>query len=143
MLRKIGFLFALYAFSTMCFSESALALPDKPLRLNSIDKSVNQTARRYKRKKKSKKRQQKVKSSNKVIPAKTPESISADAIPIGPHGRTKVIFENGSMIKGQTTKAGEVRVLERRESALKSMVKRRMSFHNEIVQTVFPDKTIN
>jgi hypothetical protein len=141
MLRKIGFLFALYAFSAMCFSESALALPDKPVRSNSIQKSDSQTARRYKRKKRSKKRQKKAKP--KVTPEKAPESLSADAIPIGPHGRTKVIFENGSMIKGQTTKAGEVRVLERRESSLKSMVKRRMSFHNEIVQTVFPDKTIN
>jgi len=141
MLRRIGFLFALYAFSTMCFSESALALPEKPIRSNSIHKSDSQTARRYKRKKKSKKRHKK--ANPKVTPEKAPESISADAIPIGPRGRTKVIFENGSMIKGQTTTPGEVRVLERRESSLKSMVKRRVSFHNEIVQTVFPDKTIN
>ncbi|MBW1809943.1 MAG: hypothetical protein JRJ87_17230 [Deltaproteobacteria bacterium] len=139
MLRKIGFLFALYAFATMCFSDSALALPDKPIRTNSINKSTSQTARRYKRKKRSKKRQKKVKSS----PAKAPENISADALPIGPRGRTKVIFEQGSLIKGQTTKAGEVRVLERRESELKSMVKRRVSFHNEIIQTVFPDKMTN
>jgi len=143
MLRKIRFLFALYAFSCLCFSESALALPDKPFRSNSIQKSVSQTTRRYKRKKRSKQRQKKVKSSQKVTPAKAHESLAGDALPIGPRGRTKVIFEQGSLIKGQTTKAGEVRVLERRESELKSMVKRRVSFHNEIIQTVFPDKMAN
>lgn len=53
-------------------------------------------------------------------------------------GTTRIEFE-GQLIKGQTTKAGEVQVLERRDTELKSMVKRRTSFRQEIIHTVFPD----
>jgi hypothetical protein len=56
-------------------------------------------------------------------------------------GGTRIDFE-GMQIKGQTTKAGEVQILERKDTELKSMVKRRTSFREEIIQTVFPDKIV-
>jgi hypothetical protein len=57
---------------------------------------------------------------------------------VGLSGATRIEFD-GQQIKGQTTKAGEVQVLERKDTELKSMVKRRTSFRDEIIQTVFPD----
>ena len=72
--------------------------------------------------------------------AAAPESAPAgDSVSVGPGGRTRVDFD-AMMIKGQTTKAGEVQVLERRDVDLKSMVKRRTSFREEIIRSVFPDQ---
>ena len=73
-------------------------------------------------------------------PAPAPEpDPGATAIPLGPGGRTRVDFD-AQLIKGQTTKAGEVQILERKDSELKSMVKRRTSFRDEIILSVFPEK---
>ncbi|HOX45711.1 MAG TPA: hypothetical protein PK668_19075 [Myxococcota bacterium] len=73
-------------------------------------------------------------------PAASPEGSGAGAaLPVGPGGTTRVEFE-GMQIKGQTTKAGEVQILERKDNALKSMVKRRTSYREEIIQTVFPEQ---
>jgi hypothetical protein len=55
--------------------------------------------------------------------------------------RTRIEFLMGSTVFGQTTQPGEVRILDRRETELKSMVKRRTGFQEEIIQTVFPDYT--
>jgi hypothetical protein len=63
-------------------------------------------------------------------------------LPVGPGGTSRVEFE-GMQIKGQTTKAGEVQILERKDSALKSMVMRRTSYREEIIQTVFPEQAGN
>jgi len=65
---------------------------------------------------------------------------AGDAIPLGPGGRSRVDFD-AMQIKGQTTKAGEVQILERKDSELKSMVKRRTSFREEIILSVFPEKS--
>ncbi len=80
----------------------------------------------------------------KEEPAAAPESAAPSPaagggdVPIGsPSGRTRIEFE-GLQIKGQTTKAGEVQILERRDSEMKSMVKRRTSFREEIIRSVFP-----
>lgn len=54
--------------------------------------------------------------------------------------RTTRIEFDAQLIKGQTTKAGEVQILERKDTELKSMVKRRTSFREEIIHTVFPEK---
>lgn len=76
-------------------------------------------------------------------PAAAPESAEGgageDAIPLGPGGRTRVDFD-AMQVKGQTTKAGEVQILERKDTELKSMVKRRKSFRKEIILSVFPEK---
>jgi hypothetical protein len=73
-------------------------------------------------------------------PAASPEGSGAGAaLPVGPGGTTRVEFD-GLQIKGQTTKAGEVQILERKDNALKSMVKRRTSYREEIIQTVFPEQ---
>jgi hypothetical protein len=51
----------------------------------------------------------------------------------------RIEFMHGSSVFGQTTQPGEVRILERKDTRLKSMVKRRTGFQKEIIQTVFPD----
>jgi hypothetical protein len=77
-------------------------------------------------------------------PASAPEPAPASGgggeVPIGMAGTTKVEFD-GLQIKGQTTKAGEVQILQRKETGLRSMVKRRTSFREEIIQTVFPEQS--
>jgi hypothetical protein len=80
-------------------------------------------------------------------PAAAPEPIPAQeplpqATPLsgaGLSGSNRIEFD-AQLIKGQTTKAGEVQVLERKDTELKSMVKRRTSFRDEIIRTAFPDK---
>ncbi len=76
-----------------------------------------------------------------AAPAQAPEGTSGggDVIPLGPGGRSRVDFD-AMQIRGQTTKSGEVQILERKDTELKSMVKRRTSFREEIIQTVFPEK---
>ncbi len=75
-------------------------------------------------------------------PTPVPTSQSGELnVPLGSSlGRTTRIEFDAQLIKGQTTKAGEVQILERKDVALTSMVKRRTSFREEIIQTVFPDK---
>jgi hypothetical protein len=72
-------------------------------------------------------------------PAPDPGDI--DVIPVGPGGRMRIEFLMGSSVFGQTTRPGEVRILERKDTQLKSMVRRRTGFQKEIIQTVFPDYT--
>jgi len=100
-----------------------------------------QAARRRKRR-----RRKKRKPAPKPAPAPAPEPAPA-AEPGGAPapggtglGRTNRIEFDAQLIKGQTTKAGEVQILERKDTELKSMVKRRTSFREEIIHTVFPDK---
>ena len=91
-------------------------------------------ARRRRRKRK---RRKKRKPKPKPKPAPAPGD--KEVIPIGPGGRTRIEFMMGSSVFGQTTQPGEVRILERKDTELKSMVKRRTGFQKEIIQTVFPD----
>lgn len=93
------------------------------------------------------KRRKRRKARPKPEPAPEPEPEPAAepaAAPAGAGGpslrrTTRIEFE-GLLIKGQTTKAGEVQILERKDTELKSMVKRRTSFREEIIHTVFPEK---
>jgi len=78
--------------------------------------------------------------SKEPPPAAAAESAPApaDAPAAGPIGRSNRIEFEGQLIKGQTTKAGEVQILERKDSEIKSMVKRRTSYREEIIKSVFP-----
>jgi hypothetical protein len=96
-----------------------------------------QVARRRKRRKRRRTRP-------KPKPAPEPEPAAEPAAAPGGGGpslrRTTRIEFDAQLIKGQTTKAGEVQILERKDTELKSMVKRRTSFREEIIHTVFPEK---
>ena len=81
------------------------------------------------------KRRKRRKTRPKPEPAPEPAAEPAAA----PAASTRIEFD-AQLIKGQTTKAGEVQILERKDSELKSMVKRRTSFREEIIHTVFPEK---
>jgi hypothetical protein len=104
------------------------------------------TARRRRRRRRPRRRRRRPKPKPKPAepePAAAPASAEGgadeDAIPLGPGGRTRVDFD-AMQVKGQTTKAGEVQILERKDTELKSMVKRRKSFRKEIILSVFPEK---
>ena len=99
-------------------------------------------------------RRRKTRRKKRPAPAPAPEPELApapeSADPMGDAGgapaggaslsrNTRIDFD-AQMIKGQTTKAGEVQILERKDTELKSMVKRRTSFRTEIIHTVFPEK---
>lgn len=94
------------------------------------------------RRKKKRRRKRKAKPKPKPVAEEAPPeapSGGGDAVPMGPGGRARVDFE-AQLIKGQTTKSGEVQILARKDSELKSMVMRRTSFRDEIIESVFPEK---
>lgn len=123
------------------FGDDALADRIESRDFSSV-KQANKTlvARRRRRRRRRPKPRSRPKPAAQPVPAPSPDPGAASA-PIGGglHGTTRVEFD-AQLIKGQTTKAGEVQILERKDSALKSMVKRRTSFRKEIIHTVFPDK---
>lgn len=90
------------------------------------------------------KRRKRRKARPKPTPPPEPAVEEPAAAPAGAGGpslrRTTRIEFDAQLIKGQTTKAGEVQILERKDTELKSMVKRRTSFRDEIIHTVFPEK---
>ncbi|MBW2703481.1 MAG: hypothetical protein JRF33_21900 [Deltaproteobacteria bacterium] len=102
------------------------------------------------RKRRSSRRRRKRKRKRKAKPKPKPKSVAeesppeapsdaGDSVPMGPGGRARVDFE-AQLIKGQTTKSGEVQILARKDSELRSMVMRRTSFRDEIIESVFPEK---
>lgn len=124
-------LLAILVAAGFLWSDAAWAIP-APVAPNSIDQADDQQVARRRRKRKRRKKKKKIKK-----PAPEPEK--QEIIPIGPGGRMRVEFMLGSTVFGQTTQPGEVRILERKDTQLKSMVKRRTGFQKEIIQTVFPD----
>jgi len=129
----VGFM-ALFAFLLSDVGE-AMPLVQPEARIASDD--GQQVARRRKRRKRRKTRP-------KPPPPPEPAAVEPAADPTGAGGpslrRTTRIEFDAQLIKGQTTKAGEVQILERKDTELKSMVKRRTSFREEIIHTVFPEK---
>ena len=116
------------------WSDLAWAIP-APIAQSSIEEAGDQQVARRRRRKKRRKKKKKPKVSPKPAPA--PGDL--EIVPIGPGGRMRIEFMTGSNVFGQTTQPGEVRILERKDTQLKSMVKRRTGFQKEIIQTVFPD----
>ena len=147
----ISWLFSL--FYLVCLgllaTDLAEAVPRRLPAADTIDEQGERcrVARRRKKSKKSKKPKRRRKKTRpkpaaepEPAPApETPPEGSGTAIPMGAGGRGRVDFE-AQLIKGQTTKAGEVQILERKDAELKSMVRRRTSFRKEIILTVFPEK---
>jgi len=103
-------------------------------------------ARRRKKKRRKKRRPAPPpESAPAPAPAPEPDPMMESSAPAPTGGgsslsRTTRIDFDAQLIKGQTTKAGEVQILERKDTELKSMVKRRTSFRDEIIHTVFPEK---
>lgn len=63
---------------------------------------------------------------------------AADAPPVdlgGRRGMGRIEFD-ARLIQGQTNKANAIYIFERRESALRSLLKKRTSFHEEIDETL-------
>jgi len=115
---------------------AALAERSVPVSLSGERESNLLARRRRRRPRRRKPRRTKPAAPPAATPAPAP---GPNTQPLGRVGGTTRIEFEGQLIKGQTTKAGEVQVLERRDTELKSMVKRRTSFRQEIIHTVFPD----
>ncbi len=135
LLRLIPIVLALFL-----FTDSARAEQIDRLDFSSV-KTAGRTIIARRRRRKKKNPRPRPKPTAKPAPAPAPDPGAASA-PIGGGGlsRTTRIEFDAQLIKGQTTKAGEVQILERKDSALKSMVKRRTSFREEIIRSVFPEK---
>jgi len=128
------------------WADAALAVPTPAAQPCAVAGDANgpKLARRRKTRRRPRRRPRRPKPKP-ARPAAEPEP-AAEPAPApagggGPSlgGTTRVEFE-AQLIKGQTTKAGEVQILERKDTELKSMVKRRTSFRKEIIHTVFPEK---
>ncbi len=103
--------------------------------VQAIGDDGTQVARRRKRRKR-----RKTRPKPKPAPEPAAEPVEAPSAGGPSLRRTTRIEFDAQLIKGQTTKAGEVQILERKDTELKSMVKRRTSFREEIIHTVFPEK---
>jgi hypothetical protein len=128
---------ALFAF---LLSDAGEALPVAQPEAQITEDDGQKVARRRK-----KRRRRRKKTRPKPPPPPDPTAEEPAAAPAGAGGgsslrRTTRIEFDAHLIKGQTTKAGEVQILERKDTELKSMVKRRTSFREEIIHTVFPEK---
>ena len=126
---------ALFAFllSDEGAAELPLATPTGP---HITEDDRVKVARRRKRRKRRKTRPKPEPAPEPAAePAAAPSAASGSTL-----RRTTRIEFDAHLIKGQTTKAGEVQILERKDTELKSMVKRRTSFREEIIHTVFPEK---
>ena len=136
-LKLLVVFMALFAF---LLSDMGEALPvAQPGAQMTEDDGLRIARRRKKRRKRRKTRPK--------PPPPEPAAAEPAAAPAGAGGgggpslrRTTRIEFDAQLIKGQTTKAGEVQILERKDTELKSMVKRRTSFREEIIHTVFPEK---
>jgi hypothetical protein len=69
--------------------------------------------------------------------APTPSNSAGGPAPAGGNlrGMSRIEFDD-RLIKGQTNKANAIYLFERRESALRSLLKKRTDFHDEIDETL-------
>lgn len=88
---------------------------------------------------KKKRRRRKAKRPRKTNPAATPTK-AAPASGLVPttqfSGPTRIDFDD-RLIQGQTNKSGAVYLFDRKESGISSMVKRRKSFRQLTIRTVY------
>lgn len=61
---------------------------------------------------------------------------SADAAPVQSRGPTRIDFDD-RLIQGQTNKSGAVYLYDRKELKTRSMIKKRESFRDEIVGSLY------
>ncbi len=96
--------------------------------------------RRPRKNKKKPARPQRKPAELKLDPAATPpdapESAQAGAPP--QRGPTRIDFDD-RLIQGQTNQSGSVYLYERKELKTRSMVRKRESFRDEIVKTVYDE----
>jgi len=129
---------ALFSF---LLSDAGMAIPlQQPSGPQMTGDDGRQVARRRKRRPRRKARPKKSAPAPAPAPAEEPAAAPEGAGGGPSLNRTTRIEFDAQLIKGQTTKAGEVQILERKDTELKSMVKRRTSFRDEIIHTVFPEK---
>jgi len=125
---------------TFLLTDLALAIPFVPVPAKNptLSEASSFTIARRKRRRRKKPKAKPAPSAEEPALAPDPGVAPAPARR-GLGGTTRIEFD-AQLIKGQTTKAGEVQILERKDTALKSMVKRRTSFREEIIHSVFPEK---
>lgn len=144
MRRLVLIAIAFFVGGSFLAADLAEAMPARLFGGPTIDQQTEgtQVARRRRKpqRRRKKPKPKPVERAAETAPAAEPTGDAGGAaIPSGAGGRSRVDFD-AMNIKGQTTKAGEVQILERKDTELKSMVKRRTSFREEIILSVFPEK---
>jgi hypothetical protein len=118
----------------------ALAAPDKPVKV--AQKSKKGKGKADKEKPVDKPVERVAPEGARVDPRTAPSS-AADAggaggggvaLPAG-RGMSRIEFDD-RLVQGQTNKANAIYLFERRESALRSLLKKRTDFHEEIDETL-------
>lgn len=117
------------------FASSADAAPDKPVK-------VAQKSKKGKGKgaeKPAEKPAEKAPDGARVDPRTAPsagDASSAGAAELGTRrGMSRIEFDD-RLVQGQTNKANAIYLFERRESSLRSLLKKRTDFHEEIDETL-------
>jgi hypothetical protein len=75
-------------------------------------------------------------SKDATDPVDGEDSATASAAPVPTRGPTRIDFDD-RLIQGQTNKSGAVYLYDRKELKTRSMVKKRESFREEIVASVY------
>jgi hypothetical protein len=128
-------------FASALFSTSALAAPTAPAGFDQAERSAQVKVAKAPKKKKG--------SPEKPADKAAPEgarsdprasSSGADAAAAAPElgtrrAMSRIEFDD-RLIQGQTNKANAIYLFERRESALRSLLKKRTNFHEEIDETL-------
>ena len=76
-----------------------------------------------------------------VVPEKAtaaPAGAPTGDVAVGPRGPTRIDFDD-RLIQGQTNKSGAVYLFDRKELAIRSMVRQRTSFRDQIVKDVIDE----
>ena len=81
-------------------------------------------------------------TEDKAAPAPTASTGPAGAptgdVSVGPRGPTRIDFDD-RLIQGQTNKSGAVYLFDRKELSVRSMVRQRTSFRDQIVKDILTE----
>ena len=106
-------------------------LAPEPVSLEGVDWPAAEAAKKKRRKKKRRR------ATPAPAPAPAPEPASSDLVPSTSfRGPTRLDFDD-RLIQGQTNKSGAVYLFDRKETGIRSMVRRRKSFRQLTLRTVY------
>ncbi len=128
---------ALLVASLVCFSGSALAAHHAPHAKASSSVKLAKRSRHSKKADKAKEKE-KAEPADRPGPHSDPRAAAPAAVTPAAearHGMSRIEFDD-RLVQGQTNKANAIYLFERRASALRSLLKKRTNFHEEIDETL-------
>ena len=73
-----------------------------------------------------------------AAPSSAPAGAPTGDVAVGPRGPTRIDFDD-RLIQGQTNKSGAVYLFDRKELSVRSMVRQRTSFRDQIVKDILTE----